>query len=78
MAEENISQEVTLKNIDEKRNYFVEEIEQNEWMSNLSLYGYMMHFHFCFCFLVGIPIGITSSAIGLKICAIAKLKRISQ
>ena len=29
-----------------------------------------MYFNFCFCFLFGIPIGITSSAIGLKICAI--------
>ena len=29
-----------------------------------------MCFHFYFCFLIGIPIGITSSAIGLEICAI--------
>ena len=29
-----------------------------------------MYFIFCFCSLVGIPIGIRSSAIGLKICAI--------
>ena len=29
-----------------------------------------MYFKFCFCFLLGIPIGITSSAIGLKVCAI--------
>ena len=33
MVEENISQEFRLKNIDETRNYFVEEIEQNELMS---------------------------------------------
>ena len=34
MIEENISQELRLKNIDETRNYFLEEIEQNELMSN--------------------------------------------
>ena len=38
---------------------------------NCNFYNYWMCFHFCFCFLlVGIPIGITSSAIGLKICVI--------
>ena len=30
MAEENISQEFRLKNIDETRNYFLEKIKQNE------------------------------------------------
>ena len=30
---ENISQEFRLKNVDETRNYFLEEIEQNELMS---------------------------------------------
>ena len=29
-----------------------------------------MYFNFCFCFLLGIPVGITSSTIGLKICAL--------
>ena len=33
MFEENISQEFRLKNIDEKRNYFIEELKQNELMS---------------------------------------------
>ena len=33
MVEENISQEFRLKNIDETRNYFFEEIKQNELMS---------------------------------------------
>ena len=33
MVEESISQEFRLKNIDETRNYFLEEIEQNELMS---------------------------------------------
>ena len=32
MVEENISQEFRLKNIDETRNYFLEEIKQNELM----------------------------------------------
>ena len=33
MVEENISQEFRLKNIDEKRNYFIEEINRNGLMS---------------------------------------------
>ena len=33
MAEENISQEFRLKNIDETRNYLIEEINRNELMS---------------------------------------------
>ena len=33
MVEEKISQEFRLTNIDETRNYFPEEIEQNELMS---------------------------------------------
>ena len=33
MAEENISQEFKFKNIDETRNSFIEEINQNELMS---------------------------------------------
>ena len=32
MAEENLSQEFRLENIDETRNYFLEEIKQNELM----------------------------------------------
>ena len=87
MSEENISQEFRLKNIDETRNYFIEEINQNEWMSK-------KHKKVCkvlncierllvlistntgcvsisaFVCLVGIPTGITSSVIGLKICVI--------
>ena len=34
MSKENISQELRLRNIDERRNYFLEEIEQNEIISN--------------------------------------------
>ena len=33
IAKENISQEFRLKNIDETRNYFIEEINQNDLMS---------------------------------------------
>ena len=33
MSEENISQEIRLKNIDETRNYLIEEINQNELVS---------------------------------------------
>ena len=35
MIEENKSQEFGLKNIDETRNYFLEEIERNELMSRM-------------------------------------------
>ena len=34
MVEENISQELRLKNLDETKNYFIEEINQNDSMSN--------------------------------------------
>ena len=33
MSEENITEEFRLKNIDEIRNYFIEEINQNKLMS---------------------------------------------
>ena len=35
MVEENISQEFTLKSIDETRKYFLEEIKQHELISKL-------------------------------------------
>ena len=34
MAEENISQELRLKQIDKTRNYFIEEMKQNELISS--------------------------------------------
>ena len=34
MTEEKVSQEFRLKNINETRNYFIEEINQNEIMNN--------------------------------------------
>ena len=87
MAEENISQEFRLKNIDETRNYLIEEINRNELMSKkhknvCTTLNYIEHSLILastitgcisisvFASLAGIPIGITSSAIGLKICAI--------
>ena len=63
MSEESISQEFRLKNIDETRNYFIKEINQNESMSkkhkkDCLVLSYIEHlrilisfrFHFCFCF----------------------------
>ena len=87
MAEENLSQEFRLKDIDEIRNYFLEEIKQNELMSKkhkkvCTTLNHVGHFLVlastitasisisAFSSLIGIPIGITGSAIGLKICAI--------
>ena len=83
MTEENISQEFRLKNIDETWNYLTEEINQNNLMRKYkevlnyiqqlltlvsTLTGYFSISDFAS--LVGIPIGIMSSAIGLKICVI--------
>ena len=85
MVEENLGQEFRLKNIDETRNYSIEEIEQNELMSQkhkkvCTTLNHIKHFIILastvtvhvsisdFVSLVGVPIGITSSAIGLKIC----------
>ena len=86
MVEKNISQEFKLKNIVETRNYLLEEIEQNELMSNThkKVCKTLNHIEYfltldsattgcisisVFASLLGIPIGITSSVIGLKICA---------
>ena len=87
MLEENIYQEFRLEKIDEIRNYFIEEINQNELMSEkhknvCKILNYIDHSltvistitgcvsMSAFSSLVGFPIGITSSAIGLKICVI--------
>ena len=87
MAEENISQEFRLKNLDETRNYLIEEINRNELMSKkhkkvCTTLNYIEHFLILgstitgcvsissFASLVGIPIVITSSEIGLKIYVI--------
>ena len=87
MAEENIIQEFRLKNIDETRNYLIEEINRNKLMSKThkkvcTSLNYIENFLIlastitgcvsisAFASLVGIPIGIMSSEIELKICAI--------
>ena len=83
IAEENISQEFRLKNIDETRNYFHEEIKQNELMSRrhkkvCATLNYTEHFLIlastitgcisisAFASLLGVPIGIASSATGCR------------
>ena len=43
-----MSQEFGLKNIDEKRNYFLEETKQTELVSRK--HNYWMYFNFCFRF----------------------------
>ena len=87
MATENLSQEFRLKNIDETRNYLIEEINRNQLISKkhkmvCTTLNYIEHFLIlgsavtgcvsisAFPSLVGIPIVITSSAVGLKICVI--------
>ena len=82
-----MSQELRLRNIDETRNFFIKEIEQNELMSKkhkkvCTSRNYFEHFITlasaitgcisisAFPSLIGISMGITSSAIRLKTCAI--------
>ena len=87
MAEENIRQEFKLKNIDETRNCFIEEIKQDKLITKIRIkvctnIKYIKHFILdspfsgcisisAFSSMIGILIGITSSAFGLKISAIA-------
>ena len=76
-----------MQNIDERKNYSLEEMKQNELMSKkhkkvCTTLNYIEHFLIlgstitgcvsisAFASLVGIPIGIASSTIGLKICVI--------
>ena len=87
MCKETVSQEIRLKNIDETRNYSIQETNRYELVSKkhqifratlnyierslilaFAVTGYVSIS--AFSFLLGIPIGITSSAIGLKLCAI--------
>ena len=87
MVEENIRQEFRLKNIEETRNYFIKEIDQNELASKknkkvCTTLNYIEHFLIlastvtvcisvsAFPSILGIFIGITISAIGLKVCII--------
>ena len=87
MVKDYLSREYRLKNIDERRNYFLEEIKQNELMSKkhkkvCETLNYFDHSLIsastilgcisvsAFASLIGNLIGITISAIGLKICAI--------
>ena len=96
MGGENISHEKKKKNIDDTRNYFVEEIDQNEFLCKkhkkvCATLNYIDHVLIlasvvticisisAFTSLVSITIVMTSSAVGLKICAItAATKSISQ
>ena len=86
MVEENRSPKFRLRNINDTTNYFLEEIKHNELMSRKdkkeSTTLNYIHFLFLiaaikecisisdFTSLIGNPIGITSSVIGLKICQI--------
>ena len=73
MVEENISQEFRLKNIDETRNYFVEEIEQNELMSRklkkvCTTLNYIEHFLILASTITGcISISAFASLLGIPI-----------
>ena len=82
---QNRSQEFRLKNIDERRNYFLEEIYRNE-LINTPLIN-IAHFRIfvsaitgcilisTFSSVIGVSIGITSSVIGFTMFAItARIK----
>ena len=43
MVEENKSQEINMKNIDETRNYFIDKINQNKLMSKKHVFNYSEH-----------------------------------
>ena len=87
MVGEIISHKFKLQKIDETRNYFLEEIKQNELISKklkevFTTLNYIEQFLIlaftitgsisisAFASLLVIPIGGTSSALGLKICAV--------
>ena len=93
MDEENISQEFRLKNIEEIKIYLIKEKDQNRLTSNkhkkvCMTLNYIEHFILAsavtryilisaFTSLLGISIGITSSATGLKIYTItARIKKL--
>ena len=73
MAEENISQEFRLKNIHEKRNYFLKEIEQNELISKkhkkvCTIQNYIEHFLILALTITGcISISAFTSLLGIPI-----------
>ena len=65
---------------DETRNYLLEEIKHNDLMSQTFTFFFVSTVSVCasifaFTSLVGVPVGIASSAVGLKICAVtARIK----
>ena len=76
-------QEFRLQKIEGRRNYLLKEIDQNECVRNMKKFvEFELYWPLIVIFtstrcvsfsafsLVGIPLGITRSAIGLKICAI--------
>ena len=73
MAEENISQEFRLRNIDETRNYLIEEINRNELMSKkhkkvCATINYIEHFLILGSAITGpISISVFASLVGIPI-----------
>ena len=73
MVEENISQEFRLKNIDETRNYPKKVCATLKHIKHFVILADTISGCISvsdFASFLGIPIGITSSAIGFKICGI--------
>ena len=80
MSEENISHEFRLKNVDETRNYFIEEINQNELLSknykmvcrvlNYIKYLLILASAITGCVSISAFVSLVLISIGIKICAI--------
>ena len=80
MVEENTSQKLRLKNLDETRNYFLEEIEQNQLMSKkhkkvCTTLNYIEHFlilesAITGCVLISFFVSLIGIPIGIMISAI--------
>ena len=80
MSEENISHEFRLKNVDETRNYFIEEINQNELLSknykmvcrvlNYIEYFLILASAITGCVSISAFVSLVAISIGIKICAI--------
>ena len=73
MSEENISQELKLKNMDETRNYLIEEINQNELMSKkhkkvYRVFNYIEHLLIWISIVTGcVSISVFASLVGIPI-----------
>ena len=80
MVKENGSLDFRLKKINETRNYLLDEIKHDDLKSEkhknmcrtLNYFEHFLASISAFALLIGVSVGIASSAVGLKICAITE------